>query len=88
MPGAPHLRPHPGAPRLLQAGATAWCGGSVCWQQRAGGRTPFGMPLRAAPTHAMVLPASCGLQDDDIPGIVRYRTYEVLKEETANPRLR
>ncbi|GAB4819847.1 hypothetical protein N2152v2_006893 [Parachlorella kessleri] len=26
--------------------------------------------------------------DDDIPGIVRYRTYEVLKEETANPRLR
>ena len=28
------------------------------------------------------------LQDDDIPGIVRYRTYEVLKEETSNPRLR
>jgi hypothetical protein len=27
-------------------------------------------------------------QDDDIPGIVRYRTYEVLKEETSNPRLR
>jgi hypothetical protein len=27
-------------------------------------------------------------QDDDIPGVVRYRTYEVLKEETANPRLR
>lgn len=29
-----------------------------------------------------------GVQDDDIPGIVRYRTYEVLKEEVANPRLR
>lgn len=27
-------------------------------------------------------------QDDDIPGIVRYRTYEVLKEEVSNPRLR
>ena len=35
-------------------------------------------------------PQDCGslLQDDDIPGIVRYRTYEVLKEEVANPRLR
>lgn len=28
------------------------------------------------------------LQDDDIPGIVRFRTYEVLKEEVANPKLR
>ena len=28
------------------------------------------------------------LQDDDIPGIVRYHTYEVLKEEVNNPRLR
>jgi ATP sulfurylase len=28
------------------------------------------------------------LQDDDIPGVVRYRTYEVLKAEAANPRLR
>lgn len=27
-------------------------------------------------------------QDDDIPGVVRYRTYEVLKAETNNPRLR
>ena len=27
-------------------------------------------------------------QDDDIPGIVRYRTYEVLKEEVANASLR
>jgi sulfate adenylyltransferase len=32
---------------------------------------------------------TCGpTQDDDIPGIVRYRTYEVLKEEANNPRLR
>lgn len=32
---------------------------------------------------------TCGpTQDDDIPGIVRYHTYEVLKEEVANPRLR
>jgi len=27
-------------------------------------------------------------QDDDIPGIVRFRTYEVLKEEVNNPKLR
>lgn len=32
---------------------------------------------------------TCGpTQDDDIPGIVRYRTYEVLKEEVSNPKLR
>jgi len=32
---------------------------------------------------------TCGpTQDDDIPGVVRYRTYEVLKSETNNPRLR
>ena len=28
------------------------------------------------------------IQDDDIPGIVRFRTYEVLKDEVNNPRLR
>lgn len=27
-------------------------------------------------------------QDDDISGVVRYRTYEVLKAEANNPRLR
>jgi len=32
---------------------------------------------------------TCGpTQDDDIPGIVRYHTYEVLKKEVDNPRLR
>ncbi|KAL6781539.1 ATS1 [Auxenochlorella protothecoides x Auxenochlorella symbiontica] len=32
---------------------------------------------------------TCGpTQDDDIPGIVRYRTYEVLAAEVANPALR
>jgi len=30
---------------------------------------------------------TCGpTQADDIPGVVRYKTYEVLKEETHNPR--
>jgi ATP-sulfurylase len=33
-------------------------------------------------------PFNLPLQDDDIPGVVRYRTYEVLKEEVANPQLR
>ena len=27
-------------------------------------------------------------QDDDIPGIVRYHTYEVLQKEVQNPRVR
>lgn len=32
---------------------------------------------------------TCGpTQDDDIPGIVRYHTYEVLKKEVDNPNLR
>ena len=32
---------------------------------------------------------TCGpTQDDDIPGIVRYHTYEVLAKEVNNPRLR
>ena len=35
----------------------------------------------------MVHPTCGPTQADDIPGIVRYRTYEVLKEETANPRI-
>lgn len=31
---------------------------------------------------------TCGpTQPDDIPGIVRYKTYEVLKEQTKNPRI-
>ena len=31
---------------------------------------------------------TCGpTQPDDIPGIVRYKTYEVLKEQTQNPRV-
>lgn len=28
------------------------------------------------------------LQDDDIPGIVRYHTYEVLQKEVDNPRVK
>lgn len=32
---------------------------------------------------------TCGpTQADDIPGTVRYKTYEVLKEETANPKVK
>jgi len=33
----------------------------------------------------MVHPTCGPTQADDIPGTVRYKTYEVLKEETANP---
>jgi sulfate adenylyltransferase len=32
---------------------------------------------------------TCGpTQDDDIPGVVRFHTYQVLEKEVANPRLR
>ncbi len=32
---------------------------------------------------------TCGpTQDDDIPGAIRYQTYEVLRQEVNNPRLR
>ena len=34
------------------------------------------------------MPTTVLLQDDDIPGIVRYHTYEVLQKEVANPRVR
>jgi len=36
----------------------------------------------------LVHPTVGPTQDDDIPGPVRVHTYEVLKEETANPRIR
>merc|ERR1712127_772444 len=36
----------------------------------------------------MVHPTCGPTQADDIPGTVRYKTYEVLKEETANPLVR
>jgi len=35
----------------------------------------------------MVHPTCGPTQADDIPGEVRYKTYEVLKEETANPKV-
>lgn len=42
-----------------------------------------------APRAIVLVHPTCGpTQDDDIDGAVRYRTYEVLKEETANPRIR
>ncbi|PSC72960.1 Sulfate adenylyltransferase isoform A [Micractinium conductrix] len=43
----------------------------------------------AGPGAVCLVHPTCGpTQDDDISGIVRYRTYEVLKEEANNPRLR
>lgn len=36
----------------------------------------------------MVHPTCGPTQADDIPGVVRYKTYEVLKQETANPNTR
>jgi hypothetical protein len=35
-----------------------------------------------------VLPNCIPEQDDDIPGIVRYHTYEVLKAELNNDRIK
>lgn len=36
----------------------------------------------------LVHPTMGPTQEDDISGLIRYRTYEVLKEETANPFVR
>ena len=41
---------------------------------------------RTEPSALARLPPLC--QDDDIPGIVRYHTYEVLQKEVQNPRVR
>jgi len=43
----------------------------------------------AGPGAVCLVHPTCGpTQDDDIPGVVRFHTYEVLKNEVANPRLR
>ena len=39
------------------------------------------------PNSVVLVHPTCGpTQPDDIPGVVRYKTYEVLKEQTKNPR--
>jgi len=39
------------------------------------------------PNAVVLVHPTCGpTQPDDIPGVVRYKTYEVLKEQTKNPR--
>ena len=49
-------------------------------------------PPPHAPSRSSVAPPPSrrarASQEDDIPGIVRYGTYEVLKKEVANPRVR
>lgn len=41
-----------------------------------------------APDSVVLVHPTCGpTQPDDIPGIVRYKTYEVLKEQVNNPRV-
>eukprot|EP01041_Mallomonas_annulata_P004538 gene4538-9005_t len=41
------------------------------------------------PNAVVLVHPTCGpTQPDDIPGNVRYKTYEVLKEEVQNPRIR
>jgi sulfate adenylyltransferase len=44
-------------------------------------------PLVGTDGIVLVHPTCGPTQADDIPGTVRYKTYEVLKEETANPRV-
>jgi sulfate adenylyltransferase len=40
------------------------------------------------PNAVVLVHPTCGpTQPDDIPGTVRYKTYEVLKEQTKNPRI-
>jgi len=41
------------------------------------------------PDSVCLVHPTCGpTQGDDIPGIVRYHTYEVLKQELKNPRIK
>jgi hypothetical protein len=50
---------------------------------------PFGDRCRYKPPPSLCQPPPPHHpQDDDISGVVRYRTYEVLKAEANNPRLR
>ena len=44
-------------------------------------------PLVGKDSIVLVHPTCGPTQPDDIPGIVRYKTYEVLKEQTQNPRV-
>lgn len=44
-------------------------------------------PLVGSDGIVLVHPTCGPTQADDIPGVVRYKTYEVLKEETANDRV-
>lgn len=44
-------------------------------------------PLVKKNSVVLVHPTCGPTQPDDIPGIVRYKTYEVLKEQTKNPRV-
>uniref|UniRef100_A0A7S1GIZ6 sulfate adenylyltransferase n=1 Tax=Cyclophora tenuis TaxID=216820 RepID=A0A7S1GIZ6_CYCTE len=45
-------------------------------------------PLVGSDGVVLVHPTCGPTQADDIPGDVRFKTYEVLKEETANPRVK
>lgn len=53
-------------------------------------REPSAVLVLALVQDAVVLVhPTCGpTQAEDIPGVVRYQTYEVLKEETADPKIR
>jgi hypothetical protein len=96
--GAPHLRAHTGGWHPL---AVRMQGHHCClhaWGWLLGRRFPEPVPLAwrcRADSGWSVSLASLHIaslwsnpQDDDIPGIVRYHTYEVLQKEVNNPRVR
>ncbi len=78
---------------MVQPGSSNACPG--CGRRPTGeqrhARSANGFASRAllasSPAFKPSQPAH-GLQDDDIPGIVRYHTYEVLQKEVQNPRVR
>lgn len=63
----------------------------VLWMQTMLEQMPSALSIPLADRHkctALLCFYNLWHQDDDIPGIVRYHTYEVLKNEVDNPRLR
>ncbi len=73
---------------MMQQRTCSWCSwnGFRQYPGRASGTAGSTPPSAAIGENGVVLvhPTRRSTKADDIPGVVRYKTYEVLKEETHN----